>query len=95
MQVLPDHSFEWEDFGVVHAPNVVNAVCFPGAIVRVTDTLLYTLNLSNGELAALLGHEIGHVAHRHAQKRIIPKELLSLLWKSLVYEDHDDDRETF
>lgn len=94
VQVLPDQSFEW-DFGVVHAPNVVNAFCFPGGIVRVTDTLLYTLNLSNGELAALLGHEIGHVLHRHSQKRIIQKELLSLLLKALVYEDHDDNRETF
>jgi predicted Zn-dependent protease len=94
VQMLPDQTFEW-DFGVVHAPNVVNAFCFPGGIVRVTDTLLYTLNLSDGEVAALLGHEIGHVLHRHAQKRIIQKELLSLLMKALVYEDHDDDQETF
>lgn len=38
VQMFPEQTFEW-DFGVVHAPNVVNAFCFPGGIVRVTDVL--------------------------------------------------------
>ena len=64
---------EWS-FSVVHA-NVVNAYCLPGGIVRVTNALLSKLDLTQGELAALLGHEIGHIVHRHAQRRIIQQHL--------------------
>lgn len=87
------HEMEWS-FGVVHAP-IVNAFCFPGGVVRVTDSLLYKLDLTEGEIAALLGHEIGHVLHRHSQRRIIQQNLLSLVTKALVYDDEDDVDETF
>ena len=36
------HQYEW-DFGIVHAPQIVNAFALPGGIVRVTDTLLKNL----------------------------------------------------
>lgn len=85
---------QWS-FGVVHAPLIVNAFAFPGGIVKVTDSLLYKLDLTEGEIAALLGHEIGHVLHRHSQKRIIQQHLVSLVTKALVYEDNDDVDESF
>lgn len=90
---VDDMEMEWS-FGVVHA-NVVNAYCFPGGIVRVSDSLLRKLDLTQGELAALLGHEIGHVLHRHAQRRIIQQDLLSLVTQALLYDDEDVVDETF
>lgn len=86
--------YHW-DFGVVHAPNLVNAFALPGGIVRVTDSLLRNLYLSNGEIAALLGHEMGHVLHRHSQRRVIKQRLLSTLWEAFVYEDNDGYDESF
>ena len=86
--------YEW-DFGVVHAPNLVNAFALPGGVVRVTDSLLKQLNLSNGEIAALLGHEMGHVLHRHSQQRVIKQRFISTVWEAFVYEDNDGYEESF
>jgi len=46
----------------------VNAFALPGGYVYVTRGLLAHLN-SEAELAAVLGHEIGHVTARHAVRR--------------------------
>jgi len=46
----------------------VNAFALPGGYVYITRGLLAHLN-SEGELAAVLGHEIGHVTARHAVRR--------------------------
>lgn len=84
---------EWS-FSVVRAP-MVNAFCFPGGGVRITDSLLNKLHLTEGEIAALIGHEIGHILHRHSQRRIIQQHFLSLVTKALVYDDEDDVDESF
>lgn len=47
---------------------VVNAFAIPGCYVYVTRGLLAIMN-DEDELASVLGHEIGHVAARHSQKR--------------------------
>jgi Zn-dependent protease with chaperone function len=86
--------YQW-DFGVVHAPNLVNAFALPGGIIRVTDALLQNLYLSNGEIAALLGHEMGHVLYRHSQQRAIKQRLIATLWDAFVYEDNDEYAESF
>jgi Zn-dependent protease with chaperone function len=88
-----DYLYQW-DFGVVHTPSV-NAFALPGGVVRVTDALLELLKPTTGELAALLGHEMGHVVSRHSQARMIQQQLLQYLFQALLYEDGDDDRETF
>ncbi|KAL7498820.1 hypothetical protein ACHAWT_006677 [Skeletonema menzelii] len=86
--------YQW-DFGVIHAPNLVNAFALPGGIIRVTDSLLQNLYLTNGEIAALLGHEMGHVLHRHSQRRVIKQRFISTLWEAFVYEDNDGYDESF
>lgn len=85
--------YRW-DFGVVQAP-LVNAFALPGGVIRVTDQLLEQLSPTRGELAALLGHEMGHVLHRHSQARILQTELFQKVVAALTYEDHDEDDETF
>ncbi|MFN4326733.1 MAG: M48 family metalloprotease [Azonexus sp.] len=48
--------------------NYVNAYTFPGGAMGVTRGILVDLN-DEAELAALLGHELGHVNARHAAQR--------------------------
>lgn len=47
---------------------VNNAFAVPGGYVYITRQLLALMN-NEAELASVMGHEVGHVAARHAQKR--------------------------
>jgi predicted Zn-dependent protease len=55
-------------FVVVESP-VQNAFACPGGIIFVTSALMRTIQ-SESQLAGILAHEVGHVAHRHALKSI-------------------------
>ncbi|MFM9852654.1 MAG: M48 family metalloprotease [Sphingomonadaceae bacterium] len=48
--------------------SVNNAFAIPGGYVYVTRQLLGLMN-DEAELASVMGHEVGHVAARHSQKR--------------------------
>lgn len=48
--------------------SVMNAFALPGGYIYVTRALL-SLCADEAELAAVIGHEIGHVIHRHAAQR--------------------------
>ena len=48
--------------------SVDNAFAVPGGFVYVTRQLVALMN-NEAELAGVLGHEVGHVAARHAAKR--------------------------
>jgi len=53
-------------FAVLDSP-VINAFAAPGGYIYVTRGLLALMN-SEAELAAVLGHELGHVTARHAAR---------------------------
>ena len=55
----------------------VNAFASPGGIVHITRGAL-ALCKSEAELAAVLGHEIGHVAHKHTVNAIQKNKAVSL-----------------
>src|SRR6056297_3590607 len=59
-------------FRVLDSP-VVNAFALPGGYVYVTRGLLGHLN-NEAQLAVVLGHEIGHVAARHASQRAMQQQ---------------------
>ena len=86
--------YEW-DFGVLRDPDTVNAFALPGGAIRVTTGLLQKLDLTSGELAALIGHEMGHVLHRHSQARILQQQFLSKVLEAAVYKDDDPHQESF
>lgn len=60
-------------FRVLNSP-VVNAFALPGGYVYVTRGLLSHLN-NEAQLAVVLGHEIGHVAARHASQQAAKQQL--------------------
>jgi len=57
--------------------NVSNAFALPGGYVYITRQLLALMN-NEAELAFVMGHEVGHVAARHAQKRQTRSTITSL-----------------
>ncbi|HEX6998159.1 MAG TPA: M48 family metalloprotease [Gammaproteobacteria bacterium] len=65
----------WQ-FGIVDDPTP-NAFALPGGFIFVTRGLLGLLR-SEAELAAVLGHEIGHVTARHSVTQISRQQLAQL-----------------
>ena len=55
-------------FSVIDSP-MVNAFAIPGGYVYISRGLLALAN-SESELAAVLGHEVGHITGRHAAERM-------------------------
>jgi Zn-dependent protease with chaperone function len=47
-----------------------NAFALPSGIVVMTDALIRLAD-DDGEIAAVLAHEVGHVVHHHAMRRLI------------------------
>ncbi|MEZ4911876.1 MAG: M48 family metallopeptidase [Saprospiraceae bacterium] len=62
------------EFHLLADPNVVNAFALPGGQVFITEALLGRLQ-NEDQLAGVIGHEIGHVIHRHGAERIAKMEL--------------------
>jgi predicted Zn-dependent protease len=56
----------------------INAYAFPGGSIAVTRGILLSLE-NEAELAALLGHELGHVNARHTAEQVSKSQLSSLV----------------
>lgn len=65
------------NFHVVNA-TYVNAYAFPGGSIAVTRGILLKLD-NEGELAGLLGHELGHVNARHTAEQMSKGQLTGLV----------------
>lgn len=66
---------EWH-FTLLDDPTV-NAFAMPGGYIYITRGILAHLN-SEAQLAGVLGHEVGHVTHRHTAERITQQQLYGL-----------------
>lgn len=61
------------DFHLLRDPQTVNAFALPGGQIFITAGLLGRLK-SEDQLAGVLGHEIGHVVHRHSAQQMAKGE---------------------
>lgn len=61
-------------FTLLADPRTVNAFALPGGQVFITEALYKRLS-TEGELAGVIGHEIGHVLSRHGNKRMAKQGL--------------------
>ncbi len=61
------------DFHLLRDSKTVNAFALPGGQIFITAGLLGRLG-SEDQLAGVLGHEIGHVVHRHSSQQMAKSE---------------------
>ena len=76
------------DFHVLNDPETINAFALPGGQVFITEGLLKRLE-TEGQLAGVLGHEIGHVVARHGAEHIAKQQLTQGLTGAAVLATYD------
>src|SRR5690349_7761218 len=76
------------DFHLLNDPETINAFALPGGQVFITDGLLRRLK-TEGQLAGVLGHEIGHVVARHGAEQIAKQQLTQGLTGAAVLATYD------
>jgi len=66
------------DFHLLADDRTINAFALPGGQVFITAALFTRLK-TEGQLAGVIGHEIGHVLSRHGAQRLAKQKLTSML----------------
>jgi predicted Zn-dependent protease len=75
-------------FHLLGDPRTINAFALPGGQVFITDALYRKLT-TDGQLAGVLGHEIGHVLERHSAEQIAKAQLTQGLTGAAVIATYD------
>jgi len=76
------------EFHLLADPKTINAFALPGGQVFITEGLYRQLT-SEGQLAGVLGHEIGHVIERHSAEHIAKAQLTQGLTGAAVIATYD------
>ncbi len=76
------------EFHLLADEQTVNAFALPGGQCFITAAL-YSRLQTEGQLAGVLGHEIGHVVARHGAQRIAQQELTQGLSGAVVMATYD------
>jgi len=78
------------EFHLLADPNVVNAFALPGGQIFITAALYSRLE-TEGQLAGVLGHEIGHVVERHSAEHMAKAQLTQGLIGAVAVGASDPD----
>jgi predicted Zn-dependent protease len=81
--------YEFE-FHLLEDEQTINAFALPGGQIFITRALLDQLQ-TEGELAGVLGHEIGHVVARHSAEHIAKAQLTEGLTGAAVLATYDPE----
>lgn len=74
----------WQfEFHLLRDPQTINAFALPGGQIFLTDALFRRLD-TEGKVAGVLGHEIGHVVGRHSAERIAKSQLTQGLTGAVI-----------
>lgn len=79
--------YRWR-FTLLDDDQTINAFALPGGQVFITDALARKLR-TEGELAGVLGHEIGHVVGRHGAEHLAKQRLIQGLGGAGVIATYD------
>lgn len=78
------------EFHLLDDDRTINAFALPGGQVFITEALLRQLK-TEGELAGVLAHEIGHVVARHGAEHLAKQQLIQGLGGAAVIASYDPD----